>query len=54
MARTVGLPAATAVHLIAQKAISITGVHIPILDVIFIPVLAKLKELQICFKESNN
>jgi len=53
MARTVGLPAAIGTKLILQGKIRETGVHIPVLSEMYIPILAELKELGIAFREKR-
>ena len=53
MARTVGLPAALSTKLILEEKIKKTGVHIPILPEIYIPILQELKDLGIKFKEKK-
>ena len=47
MARTVALPAAISVKMILEGNIQLTGVHIPILPQIYIPVLKELEKLGI-------
>lgn len=47
MARTVSLPAAIATKLIAQGALSLSGVHIPVLPEIYEPVLSELETMNI-------
>ncbi|MBN2279830.1 MAG: saccharopine dehydrogenase NADP-binding domain-containing protein [Candidatus Marinimicrobia bacterium] len=47
MARTVGLPAAIGAELILNGKISLTGVQIPVSREIYLPVLARLEELNI-------
>jgi len=51
MARTVGLPAAIGVKLIAENKIHLTGVHIPVLPEIYEPVLSELETQNIKFTE---
>ncbi len=51
MSRTVSLPAAIAVKLIAENKISLTGVHIPVDPFIYNPVLDELETLGIVCKE---
>ncbi len=53
MARTVGLPAAIATRLILEGKIEATGVHIPVIPQIYIPILRELKELEIAFTEKK-
>lgn len=52
MARTVGLPAAVAAHLIALGEINTPGVLIPTEKAIYKPILNKLRPLGITFKET--
>ena len=54
MAKTVGLPLGIAAILILEEQIRLTGLHIPIIPEIYIPVLRKLKEQDILFTESFN
>jgi hypothetical protein len=52
MSRTVGLPAAIAVRMILQGELSgLTGVHVPVIPEIYLPVLAELAELGIGLTE---
>ncbi|MGC4233732.1 MAG: saccharopine dehydrogenase C-terminal domain-containing protein [Niabella sp.] len=51
MAKTVGLPLAIAAELILNNSIRLTGLHIPIIKDIYEPVLAKLKDNKIYFRE---
>jgi len=53
MARTVGLPAAISTKLILEEKIKTTGIHIPILSEIYVPILQELKDLGIEFKEKK-
>jgi saccharopine dehydrogenase (NADP+, L-glutamate forming)/spermidine synthase len=53
MARTVGLPAAIGTKLILEGKIKKTGVHIPVLPEIYIPILEELKQQDISFKEKK-
>ncbi len=53
MAKTVGLPLGIAAKLILNGTITLTGVHIPILQEIYEPVLAELEAAGICFSEKN-
>lgn len=53
VARTVSLPAAIAVKLILQGKITLTGVHIPVVQTIYEPVLQELETLGISFKEKS-
>jgi len=49
MSRTVGLPVAIATKLIAEGKISLRGVHIPVSEQIYQPVLDELREMNITF-----
>jgi saccharopine dehydrogenase (NADP+, L-glutamate forming) len=51
MARTVGLPLGIAAKLILEGTIRLTGLHIPILPEIYIPVLKELEEQGIRFEK---
>jgi len=51
MAKTVGLPLGIAAKLILQGKIQLTGLHIPIVEAIYAPVLEELKEQGIIFRE---
>jgi len=53
MARTVGLPAAIATRLILEGKIEMTGVHIPVIPEIYVPILQELKEMDIAFSEKK-
>ena len=53
MSRTVGLPPAIGTRLILEGKINITGVHIPVIPEIYVPILAELKEIGIEFKENR-
>lgn len=53
MARTVGLPPAIGTKLILEGKINLTGVHIPVLPDIYIPLLEELKSLNIAFTEKK-
>jgi saccharopine dehydrogenase-like NADP-dependent oxidoreductase len=52
MAKTVGLPLGIAAILILQEKIKLTGLHIPILPEIYIPVLSELKKQGVAFEET--
>ena len=52
MSRTVGLPAAIGVKLILQGAITLTGVHVPVVPEIYEPVLDELEAMGIHFTET--
>jgi saccharopine dehydrogenase-like NADP-dependent oxidoreductase len=47
IARTVALPAACAVRMILEEEINITGVHIPVIPEIYIPIMHELENLGI-------
>ncbi|WP_439487496.1 saccharopine dehydrogenase family protein [Algoriphagus sp.] len=51
MAKTVGLPLAIAVDLFLDGKINLTGLHIPVLPEIYIPLLAELENHGIFFRE---
>ena len=51
MARSVGLPAAIAVKLVAEEKLQLSGVHIPVLPEIYGPVLRELETLGFVFNE---
>ncbi len=51
MAKTVGLPLGIVTRLILQNKISLRGVHIPVKEEIYKPILAELKEYGISFSE---
>jgi len=51
MAKTVGLPLGIAARFILQGKINLTGLHIPIHQAIYEPVLEELKKYGIVFKE---
>lgn len=51
MAATVGLPLAIATKLILENKIKLSGLHIPVLPEIYLPVLAELEEHGIKFNE---
>ena len=53
MARTVGLPAAIGVRMILEGQITLTGVHIPVLPEIYVPVLDELAQLGISCVEQT-
>jgi len=53
MARTVSLPAAVAVRLILQGQLTLTGVHIPVMPEVYLPVLAELETLKIVCHEGE-
>ncbi|MBO9571706.1 MAG: saccharopine dehydrogenase, partial [Chitinophagaceae bacterium] len=51
MAKTVGLPLAIAAKLILEEKIKLTGLHIPVISEIYLPVLQELEEYGIKFHE---
>lgn len=51
MARTVSLPAAIATRLILENKINLTGVHIPVEQQIYLPVLEELERMDIKLTE---
>lgn len=53
MARTVGLPAAIGTRMVLEGKITSTGVHIPIIPDIYVPILNELKEMGIAFEEKK-
>ena len=53
MARTVGLPLGIAARLILEGRIRLTGLHIPVLPEIYMPVLNALEVDGICFEERD-
>ncbi|EAZ81415.1 saccharopine dehydrogenase C-terminal domain-containing protein [Algoriphagus machipongonensis] len=53
MAKTVGLPLAIAVDLFLKKEIELKGLHIPVIPEIYVPILTKLEEQGIHFKETE-
>ncbi|MEO5783851.1 MAG: saccharopine dehydrogenase C-terminal domain-containing protein, partial [Ginsengibacter sp.] len=53
MAKTVGLPLGIATKLILQDKIKISGLHIPIVPEIYIPVLEELEKNGIVFNEQT-
>jgi saccharopine dehydrogenase-like NADP-dependent oxidoreductase len=52
MAKTVGWPLGIASLLILEGKLKLTGLHIPILPEIYVPVLQELERLGICFVET--
>ena len=52
MAKTVGLPLGIAAHLILNRKIAISGLHIPVIKEIYDPILAELKKYGIEFSDS--
>jgi saccharopine dehydrogenase-like NADP-dependent oxidoreductase len=53
MAKTVGLPLAIAVKLVATGKLKITGVSVPVIPEIYLPILTELETLGIVFKEED-
>ena len=53
MAKTVGLPLGIAAKLILNGTINLSGLHIPIIKEIYVPVLEELKKNGIIFKEKE-
>jgi saccharopine dehydrogenase-like NADP-dependent oxidoreductase len=51
MSKTVGLPLGIAAKLILEGSLTVTGLHIPVLPAIYIPVLEELKKYGIVFEE---
>lgn len=51
MATTVGLPLGIAAKLILEEKITETGLHIPVIESIYEPVLEELKKMGVAFKE---
>ena len=53
MAKTVGLPLGIAAKLILNGTFTLTGVHIPVISQIYLPVLKELEENGIVFREEK-
>ncbi len=53
MAKTVGLPLGIAAKLVLDGSITVTGLHIPVLPSIYVPVLEELEKHGIIFEEKN-
>ncbi len=53
MSRTVGLPAAIAARLILEGKINLTGVQVPVVPQIYVPVLDELEKMGIRFVEKT-
>jgi len=53
MAKTVGLPLGIAARLILKGIIDLKGVHIPVHEKIYTPILKELMEMGICFNETE-
>ncbi len=54
MAKTVGLPLGIAAKLILDGSLTVTGLHIPVLPAIYIPVLEELAKHGIAFEEKTH
>lgn len=54
MAKTVGLPLGIAAKLILNGNINLTGLHLPVVKGIYLPVLEELEKNGIVFRESQN
>jgi saccharopine dehydrogenase-like NADP-dependent oxidoreductase len=54
MARTVSLPAAVATRLLVEGDLDLTGVHVPVLPDLYVPVLQELEEIGVKFRESSH
>jgi saccharopine dehydrogenase (NADP+, L-glutamate forming) len=52
MARTVGLPLGIAARLVLEDRINLTGLHIPIVPELYIPVLQELEHQGIRFERT--
>jgi saccharopine dehydrogenase (NADP+, L-glutamate forming) len=53
MARTVTLPASTAVRLRLEGRLPLSGVHIPVVPEIYEPVLEEMERFGVRFEESE-
>ncbi|SFO17638.1 saccharopine dehydrogenase (NADP+, L-glutamate forming) [Algoriphagus ornithinivorans] len=53
MAKTVGLPLAIAVDLFLDGKIKLSGLHLPILPEIYLPILEELEKREIVFQEKS-
>ena len=53
MAKTVGLPLGIAAKLILNGTIQLSGIHIPTIPEIYLPVLSELEKAGICFTERS-
>ena len=51
MAKTVGLPLGITAKLLLEDKLTLRGLHIPIVKDIYLPVLAELEKLGVCFSE---
>ena len=54
MARTVGLPLGIAARLVLEGRINLTGLHIPIMPELYMPVLQELEEQGVRFERTLN
>jgi len=54
MSKTVGLPIAIAARMILNGSMKITGVQLPVIPEIYLPVLQELESFGICFKEKKS
>lgn len=54
IAKTVGLPLGILAKLILTKKVNLTGLHIPVMTEVYIPVLKELEEYGIRFKETES
>ncbi|MGB0838710.1 MAG: saccharopine dehydrogenase C-terminal domain-containing protein [Chitinophagales bacterium] len=54
IAKTVGVPMAIMVKLLATGKINLTGVHIPLEPQVYLPILEELEEFGIVFQESES
>ena len=52
MARTVGLPAAIATRMVAEGSLTLTGVIVPVMPELYLPVLDELAKLDIVCRET--
>ena len=52
MARTVGLPLGIAARLVLEGRINLTGLHIPIVPELYVPVLQELEQQGIAFERT--
>jgi saccharopine dehydrogenase-like NADP-dependent oxidoreductase len=53
MSKTVGLPIAIAARMILNGKMPLSGVRLPIIPEIYVPVLEELKQYGIVFKEQE-
>ena len=53
MAKTVGLPLGIAAKLIIEEKITLTGLHVPVMPEIYLPVLKELEQFDIRFHEEQ-